>query len=190
MQTNGWGLNYSQLWSLDEDFGFYPESNGPFQKRSDVAQSCPTLCDPMDCGLPGSSVHGIFQAIVLEWIAISFFSRSSRPRDRTQVSRTVDRCLPSEPPGKWTTCQRQSKEGAMTRFVKFLFSCNRVICCNYFGFSVKNEMKWVKIRNLEDQKGDCCRIDEIKSLRGVGNKQKDLIYILEVETARLTGVVR
>ena len=44
--------------------------------------------------------------------------------------------------------------------------------------------------NLEDQKGDCCRIDEIKSLRGVGNKQKDLIYILEVETARLTGVVR
>ena len=39
-----------------------------------VAQSCPTLCDPMDCSLPGSSVHGIFQAIVLEWIAISFSS--------------------------------------------------------------------------------------------------------------------
>ena len=39
-------------------------------KESDVAQSCPTLCDPMDCSLPGSSVHGIFQAIVLEWIAI------------------------------------------------------------------------------------------------------------------------
>ena len=37
-----------------------------------VAQSCPTLCDPMDCSLPGSSVHGIFQARVLEWIAISF----------------------------------------------------------------------------------------------------------------------
>ena len=39
-----------------------------------VAQSCPTLCDPVDCSLPGSSVHGIFQAIVLEWIAISFSS--------------------------------------------------------------------------------------------------------------------
>ena len=37
-----------------------------------IAQLCPTLCDPMDCSLPGSSVHGIFQAIVLEWIAISF----------------------------------------------------------------------------------------------------------------------
>ena len=35
-------------------------------------QSCPTLCDPMDCSLPGSSVHGIFQARVLEWIAIAF----------------------------------------------------------------------------------------------------------------------
>ena len=43
------------------------------------------------CSLPGSSVHGIFQAIVLEWIAISFSSGSSRPRDGTQVSRIVDR---------------------------------------------------------------------------------------------------
>ena len=37
-----------------------------------VAKLCPTLCDPMDCGLPGSSVHGIFQARILEWVAISF----------------------------------------------------------------------------------------------------------------------
>ena len=35
-------------------------------------QSCPTLCDPMDCSLPGSSIHGIFQARVLEWVAIAF----------------------------------------------------------------------------------------------------------------------
>ena len=66
-------------------------------KESEVAQSCPTLCDPMDCSLPGSSVHGIFQAIVLEWIAISFPRGSSRPRDRTRVSGIVDRHLPSEP---------------------------------------------------------------------------------------------
>ena len=38
---------------------------------SSVAQSCPTLCDPMDCSLPGSSIHGIFQARVLEWVAIA-----------------------------------------------------------------------------------------------------------------------
>ena len=41
-------------------------------KESEVIQSCPTLCDPMDCSLPGSSIHGIFQARVLEWVAISF----------------------------------------------------------------------------------------------------------------------
>ena len=46
-----------------------------------LAQSCLTLCDPMDCSLPGSSVHEIFQAIVLEWIAISFSRGSSQPRD-------------------------------------------------------------------------------------------------------------
>ena len=42
------------------------------ESESEVAQLCPTLCDPMDCSLPGSSVHGIFQGIVLEWTAISF----------------------------------------------------------------------------------------------------------------------
>ena len=49
------------------------------------------LCDPMDCSLPGSSVHGIFQARVLEWVAISFSKGSSQPRARTMVSRIVDR---------------------------------------------------------------------------------------------------
>ena len=42
------------------------------KSESEVAQSCPTLCDPMDSSLPGSSVHGIFQARVLEWVAIAF----------------------------------------------------------------------------------------------------------------------
>ena len=58
---------------------------------SEVAQLCPTLCDPMDCSLPGSSVHRIFQARILEWVAISFSRRSSRPRDQTQVSHIVGR---------------------------------------------------------------------------------------------------
>ena len=49
-------------------------------------QSCPTLCDPMDCSLSGSSIHGIFQARVLEWVAISFSRGSSWPRYQTQVS--------------------------------------------------------------------------------------------------------
>ena len=60
---------------------------------SEVAQSCLTLFDHMDCSLPGSSVHGIFQAIVLEWIAISFSRGSSQPRNRTRVSRIAGRCF-------------------------------------------------------------------------------------------------
>ena len=62
-------------------------------KESEVAQSCLTLCNPMDCSLPGSSVQGIFQAIVLDRIAISFSRRSSWPRDWTWVSCLVDRCF-------------------------------------------------------------------------------------------------
>ena len=58
---------------------------------SEVAQSCSTLCDPIDCSLSGSSVYGIFQARVLEWIAISFSRGSSRPRNRTRVSRIAGR---------------------------------------------------------------------------------------------------
>ena len=42
------------------------------KSESEVAQSCPTLSDPMDCSLPGFSVHGIFQARVLEWVAIEY----------------------------------------------------------------------------------------------------------------------
>ena len=51
-----------------------------------VAQAYPTLCDPMDCRPPGSSVHGILQARTSEWVAISFSTGSSWPRDWTRVS--------------------------------------------------------------------------------------------------------
>ena len=60
-------------------------------RESEVTQSCPTLCDRMDCSLPCSSVHGIFQARILEWVAISFSRRSSWSRDWTQVSRIIGR---------------------------------------------------------------------------------------------------
>ena len=51
-----------------------------------AAKSCPLFCDPMDCNPPGSSVHGITQARILEWVAISLSSVSSQPRDQTCVS--------------------------------------------------------------------------------------------------------
>ena len=55
------------------------------------AQSCPTLCDPMDYSLPGSSVQGIFQARILEWVAISFSMGFSQPRDWIRVSHIAGR---------------------------------------------------------------------------------------------------
>ena len=79
----------SLLSSLDLDKNSTHEMK--VKSESEVAQSCPTLCDPTDCSLPGSSVHGIFQAIVLEWIAISFSRGSSQPGDWIRVSRIVDR---------------------------------------------------------------------------------------------------
>ena len=56
-----------------------------------VTQSCLTLCHPMDCSPPGSSVHGVLQARILEWVAIPFSGGSSRPRDRSRVSCIVGR---------------------------------------------------------------------------------------------------
>ena len=67
-------------------------------------QSCLTLCDPMDYSPPGSSVHGLFQARILEWVASRGSSRgSSRPRDRTCVSCVCVSCggfFTTVPPGK------------------------------------------------------------------------------------------
>ena len=65
-----------------------------------VAKSCLTLCNPADYCLPGSSVHGISQARILDWVAISFSRRSSWPRDRTQVSYTAGGLLHC----RWILC--------------------------------------------------------------------------------------
>ena len=65
-----------------------------------VAQSCPTLCDPVDCSPPGSSVHGISQAKILEWVAISFSRGSSRLRSRTHFSCIAGGFFTAEPSGK------------------------------------------------------------------------------------------
>ena len=62
-------------------------------------QSCPTLCNPMDCNPPGFSVHGISQARILEWVAISYARESSQPRDQTCVSVPPALAGGSLPPG-------------------------------------------------------------------------------------------
>ena len=68
----------SYILNLNQEFAMSCES--------EVAQLCPTLCDPMDSSLPGSAFRGIFQARILEWAAISFSRGSSQTRDGTWVS--------------------------------------------------------------------------------------------------------
>jgi len=55
------------------------------KSESEVAQLCPTLSNPMDCSLPGSSVHGIFQARVLEWGAIAFLSLKKKKKEECLI---------------------------------------------------------------------------------------------------------
>ena len=88
--------------------------------ESEVAQSCPTLCNPVDCSPPGSSVHRIFQERVLEWVAISFSRESSQPRDRTWVSHIAGTpfTLPREgkPQGNQASHQGNSERGVMPSY--------------------------------------------------------------------------
>ena len=79
-------------------------------------QSCLTLCDPMNCSLPGFSVHGILQAEILEWVAMPSSRDSSQPRDQTHISYgscTAGRFFTTEPLGKAQklgNCVKQKNE--------------------------------------------------------------------------------
>ena len=84
------------------------------ESESEVAQSCPTLCDPMGCSPPGSSVHGISQARILEWVAISFSRGSSRPKDWIWVS-----CIAGSLFTIWATRESVSRY----KFPRFI-ACN------------------------------------------------------------------
>ena len=65
----------------------------PFSRKSEIAQLCLTVCDLLDCSLPGSSVHGIFQAGVRSGLPFPSPGESSRPTDRTRVSHIAGRCF-------------------------------------------------------------------------------------------------
>ena len=79
------------------------------------------LCDPMDCSLPVSSLHGILQARVLEWVAISFSRGSSWPRDQIQVSHIPGRCF-----NLWATREAHrlfSASQVLLSFLSWCFAC-------------------------------------------------------------------
>ena len=115
-----------------------------------VAQSCPTLCDPIDCSPPGSSVHGIFQAAILEWIAIPFSGDSFRPRGRTRsLALQVDSLLskPPEKPISYRTDLQifpKTMSGFSSCFVSGVMKvCFRGNCPKW------NPLKWFKQRKAD-----------------------------------------
>ena len=90
-----------------------------------VAQSCPALCDPMD-----STVHGILQARILDWVAFPFTRGSSQPRDQTQVSRIAGRFFTS-----WATREAQTFEKKITKlwfcYLKITWLCTQKTLRNW-----------------------------------------------------------
>ena len=91
-----WSRDQRELTCIGRWFLYFcvtSDTHRECMKGKKVAQSCPTLCNPIDCSPPGSSIHGIFQARVLGWVAISFSRGSSWPRDRTQVSGIAGTCF-------------------------------------------------------------------------------------------------
>ena len=111
-------------------------------KWSEVTQSCLTLCDPMDCSLQGSSVHGIFQARIQEWVVISFSRGSSQARDRTWVACIAGRRFTIWAPGKHF--KMITKISLVTVSLKILNSyCQYFPHCAFYAhalFSLKLEV--------------------------------------------------
>ena len=87
--------------------------------HANLLQSCPTLCDPMNCSPPGSSVHGILQAKTLEWVAIPFSRGSSQCRDQTW-----DSCIAGRFFTIWATREAQMElvSNAHTNLTKWKFT--------------------------------------------------------------------
>ena len=107
-QLSWWGVR--EVFPLETEGDGYVQLHLLTQQCSD-SQLCLTLCNPMDCSLPGSSVHGILQVRILELVAIAFSRGSSRPRDRIHISYLLHWQLDSlslVPPGKPTKVLRNN----------------------------------------------------------------------------------
>ena len=112
---------------------------------SEASQSCLTLCDPITGACPGSSILGIFQARILEWVATCFSRGSSQPRDRTRVS-----CISGRRFTLWATreahiccihssiyiCQSQSPSSSLSPISPLVSKCLSSLCL-YFCFANK-----------------------------------------------------
>ena len=99
------------------------------KSESEVAQSCPTLSDPMDCSPPGSSVHGILQARVLEWGAIAF----SKKESLATVNLTIEASLGIIPLDSEDKNLRPYGENLLVKYVDILSTCSNRVASSHAG---------------------------------------------------------
>ena len=144
-------------------------------------KSCPTLCDPVDCSLSGSSVHVIFQARILEWAAISFSTGSSQPRDRTPVSNS------GLPHWGQTLTIWATREAQITEHLFFFLSCGWSILgtpdpCPFlslqwnilphFTFLSEPHVFWsLGSPGGSDGKESACNVRDLGSIPGLGRSR-------------------
>ena len=114
------------------------------KSESEVAQSCPTLSNPMDCSLPGSSVHGIFQARVLEWGAIAFSCCSHQVAKILELQlqhKSFQRVFRVDFPEDWLVwspcCPRASQESSSAPQFEGI---NYLVLCHLYGPAITNPM--------------------------------------------------
>ena len=120
-------------------------------------QSCPILWDPMDCSLPDSSVHGILQARILEWVPVPSSRGSSQPRDQIQVSRISGRFFTAESPEKPTLpCTKAQKTALSIRFIQHLSLLLAYMSHKYMNISISTSQSFLQV------KGTTGRIIEIR----------------------------
>ena len=138
-----------------EYFGNYRVDQKPFellQRSVLITQLCPTLWDPMDCSSPGSSVHGISQARILEWVVTPFSGRSlptppPLPEDQTQVSCALQAdSILSEPPGKPFTYKLMGKPKLLGQSSKAHFA----LFTKDLRFRIKNTLMFMIYSGLEN----------------------------------------
>ena len=96
-------------------------------------QSCPTLCNPLDCSPPGSSVHAILQARILEWVSMPFSRGSSQPRDQTHLSYVS--CI-----GRWVLNHQRHLGSPKNKILRVIWSHYKQLCqrwnCSLIIYSI------------------------------------------------------
>ena len=150
-----------------------------------LIHSCPALCGPVDCSPPGSSGHGLFQARILEGVAISFSRGSSRPKDRTRGSCVS--CTGRRVPSQWATkCQKQTSNPHLSPKLRFLQGCSDWPLCwpRWVLLSVRAMVElfqseiifWsilAKVRSYQKGMRSCSWHLKIQNPRGVSSVNDD-----------------